>query len=295
MNIEDGFSKDLSSLDKTKLDQTDQWILSKLNNITQEVNDSLNSYKMNDAVKKIYNFVWGDYCDWYIEFSKSRIYGDSDEDRDIVRAVAIYVLKDILKLLHPFTPYITEEIWSFFNKDESLLVLEHFPESIAEHDYIQSQSNIELLKELVSSIRNIKSDLGISPKKEIMIYCRGEVKKTDIINSNKHHLSQLVNIKDIECGKNIKKPNHAATIVIDNLEVFLSLEGVIDIDKELVRLDAKIKDIKARLDNVKRKLDNEGFVSKAPEKVVEHEKNKYNSYLENYNKLKENYNNISSK
>ena len=295
MNVEDGFSKNLSNLDKTKLDQTDQWILSKLNNITQEVNESLNSYKMNDAVKKIYNFVWGDYCDWYIEFSKSRIYGDSDEDRDIVRAVVIYVLKNILKLLHPFTPYITEEIWSFFNNDESLLVLEHFPESIAEYDYIQSQSNIELLKELVSSIRNIKSDLGISPKKEIMIYCRGEVKKTDIINSNKHHLSQLVNIKDIECGKDIKKPNHAATIVIDNLEVFLSLEGLIDIDKELVRLDAKIKDIKARLDNVKRKLDNEGFVSKAPEKVVEHEKNKYNSYLENYNKLKENYNNISSK
>ena len=294
MNIDDEFNEDLNNIDIAKLDATDQWILSKLNTIINEVEKSLSSYKMNDAIKQIYNFVWGDYCDWYIEFSKTRIYGQSDDDRNTVRAVAIYVLKDILKLLHPFAPYITEEIWSFFN-DKEFLALSSTPKVIKDYNFKSSQNNIELLKDVITSIRNIKSDLSISPKKEISIFCRGEKDKTNIIMNNKHHLLQLVNIKKIECGESIQKPNHSATIVINNLEIFISLEGVIDIGKELTRLDSKIKDIKARMDNVKRKLDNDSFVNKAPKQVVEHEKNKYKAYLENYNKLMENYNNLTPK
>ena len=136
---------------------------------------------INDAVKKIYNFVWGDYCDWYIEFSKSRIYGSSDDERRKVLSIAVYVLKNILKLFHPFAPFITEEIWSFLDNNE-LLAKSPYPEIVSEFNFSKEEEDIDLFKMVITSIRNIKSNLGVSPKKEITIYCRGEQSKTAVIN-----------------------------------------------------------------------------------------------------------------
>ena len=147
---------------------------------------------------------------------------------------------------------------------------------------------------VITSIRNIKSNLGISPKKEIKIYCRGVQSKTAVMNNNKHHLLQLVNVKHIECGKDIEKPDQSATSVINNLEIFIPLQGLIDIDKELARLEIKLKDLKARLNNIKKKLDNENFVKKAPKDIIDHEQKKYDSYLEDYDKLLDNYNSLVS-
>ena len=293
MNLDKDLDFDLSELDINTLDETDKWILSKLNNIIADIDKSLDVYKMNDAIKKIYNFVWGDYCDWYIEFSKSRIYGACDIDRERVLSVAVYVLKNILKLLHPFAPFITEEIWSFFNNN-NFLAKSSYPTIESKFNFNIEESNIDMFKMVISSIRNIKSSLGISPKKEIIIHCRGDESKIKMMESNKHHLLQLVNVSSMECGTNIKKPDQSATSVISNLEIFIPLKGLIDIDKEIIRLKSKLKDLKARLNNVKKKLDNDNFVKKAPKQIIEHEQKKYNSYLEDYNKLLDNYNSISS-
>jgi len=295
MNIDDDTQLDISTLNISTLDETDQWILHKLNGIIQDVENSLDDYKINDAIKKIYNFVWRDYCDWYIEFSKSKIYGISDTDRKEVLSIAVYVLKNILKLLHPFAPFITEEIWSFFNNDEVLLATASYPKIISEFKFSKQKENIEFLMSVISSIRNIKTSLGVSPKNEVTILCRGSSDKTDILVKNKHHLSQLVNVGSIDFGENIEKPEQSATAVVENLEIFLPLKGLIDIKKEIERLESKINDIKARIDNVKRKLDNKNFISRAPEEIVNHEKKKYNSYLEDYNKLVENHSAVVSK
>ena len=284
---------DLNQLDTKNLDQTDKWILCKLNSIIKDVDESLSNYKINDAIKKIYNFVWGDYCDWYIEFSKSRIYGADEDERKKVLSIAVHVLQNILKLLHPFAPFITEEIWSFFN-NKKLLAQSNYPEIVSEFNFSKEEKDIDLFKLVITSIRNIKSNLGISPKKEIAIYCRGDELKTAVINNNKHHLLQLVNVRDIECGLNIKKPEQSATSVINNLEIFIPLKGLIDIDKEIVRLETKLKDLEARLNNVKKKLDNKKFVQKAPKEIIAHEQQKHDSYLEDYNKLLENYNSLVS-
>ena len=293
MNLDDNLELDSSPLDITTLDETDKWILCKLNNLIKDVDKSLNNYKINDAIKRIYNFVWGDYCDWYIEFSKSKIYGPSEIERKKVLSIAVYVLKNILKLLHPFAPFITEEIWSFFDKN-NFLAKSSYPELEPNFNFLKEEKDIDLFKMVITSIRNIKSNLGISPKKEIKIYCRGVQSKTAVMNNNKHHLLQLVNVKHIECGKDIEKPDQSATSVINNLEIFIPLQGLIDIDKELARLEIKLKDLKARLNNIKKKLDNENFVKKAPKDIINHEQKKYDSYLEDYDKLLDNYNSLVS-
>tara|TARA_B110000263_G_scaffold247880_1_gene261619 strand:+ start:379 stop:3006 length:2628 start_codon:yes stop_codon:yes gene_type:complete len=293
MNLDDNLELDSSPLDITTLDETDKWILCKLNNLIKDVDKSLNNYKINDAIKRIYNFVWGDYCDWYIEFSKSKIYGPSEIERKKVLSIAVYVLKNILKLLHPFAPFITEEIWSFFDKN-NFLAKSSYPELEPNFNFLKEEKDIDLFKMVITSIRNIKSNLGISPKKEIKIYCRGIQSKTAVMNNNKHHLLQLVNVKHIECGKDIEKPDQSATSVINNLEIFIPLKGLIDIDKELARLEIKLKDLKARLNNIKKKLDNENFVKKAPKDIIDHEQKKYDSYLEDYDKLLDNYNSLVS-
>ena len=293
MNLDDNLELDSYPLDITTLDETDKWILCKLNNLIKDVDKSLNNYKINDAIKRIYNFVWGDYCDWYIEFSKSKIYGPSEIERKKVLSIAVYVLKNILKLLHPFAPFITEEIWSFFDKN-NFLAKSSYPELEPNFNFVKEEKDIDLFKMVITSIRNIKSNLGISPKKEIKIYCRGVQSKTAVMNNNKHHLLQLVNVKHIECGKDIEKPDQSATSVINNLEIFIPLKGLIDIDKELARLEIKLKDLKARLNNIKKKLDNENFVKKAPKDIIDHEQKKYDSYLEDYDKLLDNYNSLVS-
>ena len=291
MNMEEDNTLDISSIQRVDMDQTDLWILSKLNHTISDTKTSYENYKLDDVIKKIYNFVWRDYCDWYIEFSKSRFYGLSNQDRLIAQSVMVYVLKNILKLLHPFAPFITEEIWSQFSENE-LLIISSYPQINQKYIDRQSEDNIELIMQLVTSIRNIKIDLGISPKKKIDIYCRGEEGKIIIFEKNKSHLEYLLNVDKIYTGDNIKKPEQSATCVIQNIEIFLPLQGLIDINKEISRLEIKMKDLKSRMRSVNNKLSNDNFIKRAPKDIVNHEKEKYQRYSDDYNKIKENFDSL---
>ena len=155
MNLENDKVIDISAIKISNMDQTDIWILSKLNNVISNINKSYDSYKLNDVIKQIYNFVWKDYCDWYIEFSKSRFYGMDDNDRVIAQSVMMYVLKNILKLLHPFAPFITEEIWSQTN-EKDLLITAPNPKLNKSYIDVNAEQDIELIMETISAIRNIK-------------------------------------------------------------------------------------------------------------------------------------------
>ena len=293
MNMDEKHILNISSIKISDMDPTDMWILSKLHSTILEINSSYDNYKLNDVIKKIYNFVWRDYCDWYIEFSKSRFYGLSDKNKIIAQSVMLYVLKNILKLLHPFAPFITEEIWSHCN-EKDLLISSTSP--IINHDYINknSEESMEFIMESITAIRNIKIDLGISPQKKIDIYCRGEKNKTHRFQNNKSHLEYLLNISNIYIGNNLAKPEQSATCVIQNVEIFLPLKGLIDIDKELLRLEQKMNNLNLRIKNLNNKLTNDDFVNKAPENIVNHEKEKYNRYLNDYNKIKENFDTLKT-
>jgi len=296
MNIE---NKDevipFKNLDHALFELVDLWILSRLNQTIKNVNQYLEAYKLNEAIKNIYNFIWKDYCDWYIEFSKSRIYGKETNKRSLVISLSVYILKNILKLLHPYAPFITEEIWSYYKNDsDDIIINSNWPE--VEKKYLNKdiENNFEFVMQIITSIRNIKSELNISPKKEADLICRGKEKQTKIILDNIQYFQNLAKISNIDCGKNINKPKQSATAVINDVEIFLPLSNLINIDIEIERLQTKINDIQARMRAVKKKLDNKNFVKNAPKNIVNHEKNKFDTYNKDYEKLMINLSNIKA-
>ena len=295
LNIDDNQLDDLDSISYHKLDITDKWILSSLNKTIQKVDNAYDNYKMNDAVKDIYNFVYNDFCDWYLEFSKSRLYGKNDIDCKTNLVVAIHVLKTILKLLHPYTPFITEEIWSNIKKEcDSNLITCSWP--IVDDNLINEEieSNIHIIMDIIKKIRNIKVSLAISPTKPITLVLRGNQNQIGILEKNTHLLERLVKIDKVESGENINKPAQSATGVTQNLEFFIPLKGLINIDKEIERLQKQVNDMQGRLRAVNQKLNNENFVNRAPKDVVEHEQKKQSDYQNNLEKLLENLNSLTS-
>ncbi|SVE36894.1 uncharacterized protein METZ01_LOCUS489748, partial [marine metagenome] len=228
MNIDDNKSyKDFNDLDQNLLEPVDYWILSRLHRTIHDVNSYLKDYKLNEAVKTIYTFVWKDYCDWYIEFAKSRIYSLDNSKVDTVIVVARHILENILKLLHPYTPFITEEIWSYFHYNEKdFLVTSQWPKK--DNGFINNsiESEVNFIMKIISNIRNLKSDLNISPKKVIKLVCRGLDNKTSIVIDNQTHLKSLVKVENIECSEEVEKPDKSATIVVNDVEFFIPLVGL---------------------------------------------------------------------
>ena len=290
MNMDDDVNSDLSTISKDDLDPTDRWILSKLNSTILEVDTAYTSYRMNDAVKSVYDFVYKNFCDWYIEFSKSRFYGNDTKDKAIAQKVCLHVLETILKLMHPYCPFITEEIWSKFNKNE-MLINSAWPKLNDNRIDSKIENELSIAMKLISSIRNIKANFSISPKKEIDLICKVDDSTAEVLNNYKNYLERLVKVTNLKTGIDINKPAQSTTIVIDNIEAYIPLKDLIDINKEIERLNNQIQNLNGRLGSVNRKLDNKQFVSNAPEEIVTHEQSKRNRYE---NELKILQNNLNS-
>ncbi len=287
--------KNIDSIDSNLFEDIDVWILSKLNKTILDVNKYLDSYKLNEAVKTMYNFIWKDFCDWYIEFAKIRIYGSNENDRECVISTAVHILKNILKLLHPYTPFITEEIWNYFSDKKTNFIIEaNWPVENKQLINTKTEKEMTFIMSIITAIRNMKSELNVSPKKEISLVCRGENSKTSIIMNNKQYFENLVKANEVICAEKMDKPDKSSTLVIDSVEIFIPLANLINVDKEIIRLQDKMKDYEGRMNSVKKKIDNENFVKRAPKEIVKHEKDKYLDYKNNFEKLKDNLDNLLS-
>ena len=291
MNLNPLNKFDISKLTSEDLNKTDKWILSKLNSTIKEVENAYSNYRMNDAVKIVYDFVYKSFCDWYIEFSKSRFYGTDKKDKAVAQKVSLYVLEAILKLMHPYCPFITEEIWSHINKNE-LLINAQWPKADKEMIDIKIENELSIIMNLISSIRNIKANFAISPKKEISLICKVDDSMASVLVNYKNYLERLVKVTNLETGKDIQKPAQSTTIVTDNIEAYIPLKDLIDINKEIERLENQIENLEGRLNSVNRKLDNKQFVSNAPENIVTHEQNKKNRYENELMILQNNLNSL---
>ncbi len=287
MNIDKNISSDLSDLSDDDFDITDKWILSKLNSTINEVDNAYDNYRMNDAVKSVYDFVYKDFCDWYIEFTKSRFYGEDNKDRIIAQKVSMHVLETILKLMHPYCPFITEEIWSH-TKKENLLIETPWPKVDDKMINDKIENEVTLVKKLISSIRNIKVSFGISPKKEISLVCKADDSSSKILLRYKKYMERLVKVNNIETGEDIMKPPQSTTIVADHIEIYIPLKNLIDIDKEIERLESQISNLERRVKSVDSKLENKNFISNAPKEIVQHEKKKKEKYDREINILQSN-------
>ncbi len=283
-------SKNISEL----LEEEDKWILARVNTVTKEATENLNKYELGIAAQKVYDFTWNEYCDWYIEMVKPRLYGDDLESKEVAQWVLLEVLKDILRLLHPFMPFITEEIWQHLPENDTSLILSDWPIYKEEHNFTNAVKNIEFIMEAVKSIRNIRAEVNAVPsKKAKVIFVTNEDETMKVLENGKPYFVNLASASDIEI-RNEKKDigEDAMSAVVSGCEIFMPMDDLVDIEKELERLNKEKAKLEGELKRVNGKLSNEGFVSKAPEAVVQSERNKKIKYQEMLEKVMERLNSL---
>ena len=273
MNLIDGIPPDID-LRHENLDISDKWIISRFEETAFNVNRELNNYRFNEAAKAIYEFTWNDYCDWYVEIAKIRLYGDDPKKADIARAVLIHVLKGILTLLHPYSPFITEELWSYFKtkNEKDLIISPWINGKVLKNE--QVFDSMDLLQQIVTSIRAIRSQLNIPPKKRAAVYIANSESFKEMILSFDEVIKMLAGVNLISFINNEERPSKSATAVIKNMELFIPLEGLIDIDLEINRLSKRIDKLKKHILVSEKKLSNKNFIANAPENIITHEKEK---------------------
>ena len=273
------------SLINSNIDFTDKWIYSRLHKTLKNMENALDSFDITGATKIIYSFVWNDFCDWYIELSKKRLYSDSAEEQRATLTRGLDIFEKILKMIHPFMPFISEELWHAIEKrkeGESISVSE-FPEYDEKKIDEVAEKEIEFLQSIVTSIRNIRGELNVPPSKAIDVYLKCD-KITDEISG---YLKSLIKINQIVASPTIEKPKSSASAVVKDCEIYVPLEGVIDLAAEKERISKEIARLEGALKGVNKKLENEKFVNNAPPEVVEKERMKKSDWENKIAKLKE--------
>jgi len=286
MNIEDDISDELL---ENNLKLPELWILNRLQIAIERVNKHLENFNFNEAAKVIYEFTWSDYCDWYIEIAKTSFNKKNESYTNTVKIISKYVLRNIIILLHPYAPFVTEEIWSKIKKQgDSDLIIASWPSVDKKWINKSSDHEMEILKNLISSVRTIRSQMNVPPNKLCNMVVQCNTKQKSILNSYSLIIESLAKIDNIEMTEDAKKPSQSATAIVDNMEIFIPLEGIIDFDLEKDRLQKRINELKIHLVNVKKKLENKDFLNRAPENVILHEKEKKENMVLELDKITKN-------
>lgn len=294
MNLDEEVA--LKDIDLENLEEEDKWIISKLNTTIEEVKNNLDKYELGFAAGRIYDFIWEEYCDWYIEMVKSRLYGEDQKSKKVAQGVLLYVLKDINRLLHPFMPFITEEIWSHLPGDEGALIIDAWPKYREEFNFESVEKDIEYIKNAIKNIRNARLEMDIAPsKKSPIVFVTKDQHIGDLIRSGERYFQNLSSAENVivqQTKPSIDEQNIA--VVLDKAEAFLPLKDLIDFKKEMERLEKEKQKLQGEINRVKGKLSNQGFVSKAPKKIIDEEKEKQVNYEEMMEKVLESIENIKN-
>lgn len=267
-------------LDNSKLTSADKWILSKVNTLAKEVTDNLDNYELGIAVQKVYDFIWDEYCDWYIEMVKPRLYNEEDETREAALWTLKNVLINALKMLHPFEPFITEEIFTSIQSEEETIMLSKWPEFTSEFDFEEDEKAIELMKEAIKNIRNIRAEMNVAPSKKAKVFVVSENEDVrNIFENGKVFFATLAYASEVVVQTDKTGiDDDAVSTVIHNGVIYMPFAELVDIAKEKERLSKEREKLIKEVERVEKKLSNQGFVSKAPEKVIAEEKAKMEKY-----------------
>jgi valyl-tRNA synthetase len=276
--------------DRDRLDTADRWIVSRLARTIRETRQGLDSFRFNDAMHTLYAFVWGEFCDWYIEFAKPRLFKSNDPDAKAVAAgTAVFMLDQILRLLHPVMPFITEEIWQALPKPadgQPTLMQSPFPVFVETWLDPVAEAEIELIQETIGAVRTIRSEMNVPPEKKASLLIRGGADRTSVLVRHESLIRQLASVSSIETGESLKRPPESAAAVVRDLEVFVPLEGLIDVALERQRLTKEIDRLGKLLEGLNIKLNNPEFTNRAPAQVVEKEKQKQNDFRQTLDRLR---------
>ena len=256
-----------------KLELEDRWILSKLNTLVREINDNFDSYELGVAANKIYDFIWDTYCDWYIELTKPRLNGDDEAAREGAQRVLLFVLTEILKLLHPFMPFITEEIFQALPHTGEALMIERYPEFSEELSFPEDEENFEIIMNAIKAVRSRRAEMNVPPSKKPHLIIVSA--KTYIFETGRVYLSKLAYAGSLTITDTAPaEAEGMVSVVTDEAKMYMPLSELVDIEKERQRIEKELSKAKAELERVEKKLQNESFVSKAPENVVNAEREK---------------------
>ena len=252
-----GLPKDLAIEDK--------WILSKVNTLAKEVTDNLERFELGIAVAKLYDFIWDVFCDWYIEIAKIRL--QSGEGADTAKAVLVYVLTDILKLLHPFMPFITEDIYQAIPHDTESIMISKWPEYDPTLSFADEEAQMEKIMDAIRAIRNRRAEMNIPPSKKSKVYV--ETAFADVFAVGSEFIKRLAYASDVEIADAFGDLGNTVTIVTNDAKIYIPLGDLVDFEAEAKRLQKELAAAEEKLAFINKKLDNPGFVNKAPEKVVQ--------------------------
>ena len=252
-----GLPKDLAIEDK--------WILSKVNTLAKEVTDNLERFELGIAVAKLYDFIWDVFCDWYIEIAKIRL--QSGEGADTAKAVLVYVLTDILKLLHPFMPFITEEIYQAIPHDTESIMISKWPEYDPTLSFADEEAQMEKIMDAIRAIRNRRAEMNIPPSKKSKVYV--ETAFSDVFAVGSEFIKRLAYASDVEISDAFGDLGNTVPIVTNDAKIYIPLGDLVDFEAEAKRLQKELAAAEEKLAFINKKLDNPGFVNKAPEKVVQ--------------------------
>ncbi len=294
MHLEQGYEE----IQSENLSLPNQWILSRLERVTGEVAAALDGYRFNEAAGALYNFVWHEFCDWYLEAVKPALYdNEGPQAKESSRSVLWWVLRDTLILLHPFVPFVTEEIWHHVPGTDGSIMNAAYPEfpgaAVVSEENRQVEFNMETLMNVITGIRNVRGEMNLAPSLSLQVVVQSEDGPTrEIIDNHRDLLINLARLTSLTVEKTGRRPKSSATTVVNNASIFVDLEGIIDFTKETQRLEKEINKLTVELTKVGKKLENDGFLSKAPADVIEKVREKQSVLLEKQQKLQMNLDRI---
>lgn len=266
----------------------DRWILTRLNETIERVTDLFDRFEFGEAGRQLYNFIWDDFCDWYIEMSKEILYGENEIAKQTTKSILIYTLDQILRLLHPIMPFVTEEIWENIPHEGESLVVANYPVVRNELSDETAAKGMEVLKEVIRSVRNIRAEVNTPLSKSVTLLIKTTEKEINhFLMENTNYIERFCNPEELTISSDIIAPELAMSAVLTGVEIYLPLAGLINIEEEITRLEKELEKWTQEVQRVQGKLANERFVSNAPEEVVATEKAKEKDYLEKQEIVKE--------
>ncbi len=284
MNIPEKWDEEVN-LDEQDLNLPEQWILSRLSKTIDDYNRQLDRFYFNEAAKVLYDFTWNDFCDWYVEIAKTQFYGDDEPKADIARTISLKCIRVVLAMLHPYSPFITEELWSKFKKSEaSDLIITPWPEKETNQNK-DVEKEMTLLQEVVTAIRSIRSRMNVPPSKYSDLVVRCDDVQASFLEIHGDLLKSLARIGEMTLGASIEKPGQSATAVVGGMEIYILLGGLVDLDQEKERMGKRINEINRLITGINGKLSNDNFVKRAPEQVVEKERSNLKKLTEEFDKV----------
>lgn len=284
MNLEDFQYEDIDV--SQNLTTVDQWILHRFSETAKKVTKHLETYHFGEAGRQLYEFIWDEFCDWYIEFAKLHLYGEDAEAKQTTKSVLCYVLDRTLRLLHPFMPFVTEEIWQHLPHQGKSIVVADWPTDEF-FEYPQAVKEMSLLIEVIRSIRNIRAEANAPVSKPIDILIRpSDLEKQTDLEKGIPFIRHLCHPNELKISTELEAPTKTMSAVVTGAEIFVPLAGLIDVEQEVQRLQKELKSLQFEVDRVKKKLANQKFVEKAPAHIVEAEREKEKNYLTKLQKVK---------